>query len=413
MLFSPDQLNDIGRQVGFLQRCRKVTPALLIPSLISSLATPDVKSIADLSRSFETDTDQDVGERSFRDRLEPPAFAVLMRTLFLRTAESLVLQALRFSPGSSFARFGQVLIQDGTSFAVHKELATIFPGRFNKNSPAAVELHLTLDLLTGSPDQISLTPDTTSERAHLPSPLSLVGSLLLADRGYPSWEYLAGVEAAGGHFVMRGKANLSCPVMGVYRAGDLVELEVPLPLKQYLARHPNGLLDLVIQTLVNGKAFHFRVVMLPTPKGRTFLLTNLPASDFPAEVVGVAYRLRWQIELLFKEWKSHANLHRFVTREPAIVEGLIWGSLIVSLLNRFLSHAAQIVGQVAISTLKAAKMMSKHLPPLMRAILRDADCEAVFTTVVEALGRQARRSHPKREMRSGRASSGLLPCFQL
>ena len=109
----------------------------------------------------------------------------------------------------------------------------------------------------------------------------------------------------------------------------------------------------------------------------------------------------------------YSNIGSFVTREPAIVEGLIWGSLIVSLLNRFLSHAAQIVGRVAISTLKAAKLMRRHLPPLMRTILRGAECKPVFTAAVEAIGRQARRSHPRREKCSGRASSGLLPCFQL
>ena len=43
----------------------------------------------------------------------------------------------------------------------------------------------------------------------------------------------------------------------------------------------------------------------------TWLVTNLPRDGFTVAQVSDAYRLRWQIELLFKEWKSYANLHRF------------------------------------------------------------------------------------------------------
>ena len=36
-------------------------------------------------------------------------------------------------------------------------------------------------------------------------------------------------------------------------------------------------------------------------------MTNLLREDFSTEDMLVAYRLRWQVELLFKELKSHAN----------------------------------------------------------------------------------------------------------
>ena len=50
-------------------------------------------------------------------------------------------------------------------------------------------------------------------------------------------------------------------------------------------------------------------------------------SQFTLTDVGNLYRFRWQVELLFKEWKSYANLHRFNTGKKAIVEGLIWASI--------------------------------------------------------------------------------------
>ena len=52
------------------------------------------------------------------------------------------------------------------------------------------------------------------------------------------------------------------------------------------------------------------------------LVTNLARSRFSAEQVGQLYRLRWQVELLFKEWKSYANLHAFDTSKAGIAERL-------------------------------------------------------------------------------------------
>ncbi len=40
------------------------------------------------------------------------------------------------------------------------------------------------------------------------------------------------------------------------------------------------------------------------------LITNLPAEQFTIEEICVLYRVRWQVELLFKRWKSLVGLSR-------------------------------------------------------------------------------------------------------
>lgn len=46
-----------------------------------------------------------------------------------------------------------------------------------------------------------------------------------------------------------------------------------------------------------------------------YLAINLPREDFSSEQGCDGYRLRWQIELIFREWKSYANLHAFDTEQ--------------------------------------------------------------------------------------------------
>jgi IS4 transposase len=65
-------------------------------------------------------------------------------------------------------------------------------------------------------------------------------------------------------------------------------------------------------------------------------------------------KLRWQGELLFKEWKSAANLHKFDTEKETIAEALIWASLLASALKRFLAHVAERLLAVVLSPRKAA-----------------------------------------------------------
>lgn len=397
-----------------MERQRELVTSDFVVSLVSSLSQGNVSCLSDLHRTLVRDTDADLVYRSFHGRLDDESFPALMKAVFLHAANQLIFQALRFLPGSPFGRFHSVLVQDGSSFALHDGLASVFPGRFKKNAPAAVELHATFDLLANSCETVSVAPDVKAERDYLPPPSSLTGFLLLADRGYPKYAYLAEVDVAGGAFVMRGKENLASAVVGKYQDGALVDLERPVALKTLLKRHQGEHLDLVIQVMVEGFARHFRVVALPNKKkGHTILLTNLPHDGFTAELVGLVYRLRWQVELLFREWKSHANLKRFVTRKAPIAEGLMWTSLLVSLLTRFVASAAQVVGKVAISTLKAAKMMAAHLPRLLHALLLGAhELEIALEAALSDLIRNGQRAHPARDRRKGREQSGLRPAFQ-
>jgi hypothetical protein len=59
----------------------------------------------------------------------------------------LSMKVLGFEAGAAFSEFKRLILQDGSSFALHQALADLFPGRFSAVSPAAVELHCTLDLL--------------------------------------------------------------------------------------------------------------------------------------------------------------------------------------------------------------------------------------------------------------------------
>jgi hypothetical protein len=64
--------------------------------------------------------------------------------------------------------------------------------------------------------------------------------------------------------------------------------------------------------------------------------------------------LRWQIELVFKELKSHTELRKFLTGNDNIVQGFIWAAFCGLLIRCFLVSCAQQFTDIVLSFHKAA-----------------------------------------------------------
>ncbi|MGH7484960.1 MAG: transposase, partial [bacterium] len=178
------------------------------------------------------------------------------------------------------------------------------------------------------------------------------------------------VFAAGGHVICRGKKPVNPRILAVFRGiqdpcrviGQRVR-DVPLP---------RNTIDLLVQgTGSKGKKHALRLVMKYSPQEEAHILlfTTLEPSEMPAERVASLYRLRWQVELFFKECKSHSNLRCFQTADPNIAEGLIWASLLAVLFRRFLLHSAFEGSRVRFSALIAARMAWSFLKDLGRCVL--------------------------------------------
>jgi len=408
--FDEETINGFGYTTGFLKRKRKVTPFSLASTLICLLATQKVESLADLQRGFVALTGEDIEYKPFHNQLAKESFPELMHFLLCHLLDRLVLRVLEPIPSSPLQRFTDILLQDGSSLAVNDKLHEEYPGRFTTISPAAVELHATMSLYEDQAIQISLAPDINGERDFLPEANSLDQKLILTDRGYQDLDYCNEVEEAGGAFVSRCKRNLNPTIVVAYVDGKRRRGLEGKKLKNVRAKLKGKNADLIVQWPRYGDEFEPRLLFIwnPVLKRHMFLLTNLEAKEFSLHLVRKLYSLRWQVELLFKEWKSYANVHRFQTGKAGIVEGLLWASLAASLVKRFLSHATSIVfGGIETSTRRTAMILTDHLRDLFRRIVQGKQFRSVFRELFNFLEKYARRAHPKRDKKIGRLSSGL------
>jgi hypothetical protein len=407
---SVDDVNQLGRDTGQAERRRTVTPHRLFLAIVSTLGSTRVESLADLLRAFNYQNGVTVAYKAFYNRLARVGFATFMQQMLARLLAQLRLQMLTPEGDRAVARFTDIVIQDGSSFAVKPALAGAFPGRFTAIEPAAVEVHATYSGFADEMSQVALAPDAQAERPFLPDPASLRDRLLLADRGYPGVDYFEAVAAHGGAFIIRLTRSYDPGVCAAWVDGQRVPVAPGLRLSRLLARQAGHVVDVDVEFERGPRRVGVRVVALPGREAAmTRLCTNLPRTPFSAGLVGRLYRFRWQIELYFKEWKSYANLHQFDTANPHIAAGLIWASLCAAVLKRFLAHAAQRVGPgTAISTRRVA-MCAYHLfDDLVAALLVGVGLLRALRRGLVYLLRNARRSNPDRDRRKGRLRVGLL-----
>lgn len=94
----------------------------------------------------------------------------------------------------------------------------------------------------------------------------------------------------------------------------------------------------------------------------TFLITNLPEETASTKLIGTIYRLRWSIELIFKNWKSHLQLDVLQGTRPERIEVFLYVKMIgILLLGMICNHlkikVLKMLAELELSETKVAKFL--------------------------------------------------------
>jgi len=274
-----------------------------------------------------------------------------------------------------------------------------------------VELHVTWDILQSTPEAIQLAPDHITEYAYLPAASSLVDCLFIGDRGYFKLAYFDQIEEHGGHYLVRGKTSFNPDVIAGFNKNGK-------PLKRFTGKTLKQLKksirrSQIVDMDVSKKGKNYRVIASwPKDKSEpTYWVTNLDRDQFDAKSVIQLYRLRWQIELLFKEWKSWNNLKKFNTSKKEIMEGLIWASLLSMLIKRSIAFSVESLKKVEISSFMVAKNTQGWFYQLMGFICHQMrnEIRSTWYWTVEYLSQYAKRASPLKDRLTGRFQYGVEP----
>ena len=259
-------------------------------------------------------------------------------------------------------------------------------GSTASSARAALKLQARLEMRTGRLD-VQLQEGRASDRAAvLPGPLP-AGALRLADLGYWSLEAFAALAQHQVFWLSRLQMQTAVyDATGARQAlltllesqpTDTVELAVALGERQHLAAR---LVAVRVPQDV-AAARRRRVRKAARDKGRqvsatrlalaawTIFVTTVPPERLTLREALVLGRLRWQIELLFKLWKSHGRVDESRSTKP----WRILCEVSAKLLAMLVQHWVFLVSCWAYpdrSLTKAAQTVQKHALHLASAFAR-------------------------------------------
>jgi hypothetical protein len=256
------------------------------------------------------------------------------------------------------AHFTAVHLVDSSGFDCPASLASLYPGCGGDASPANVKLLLRYEYLRGQFAPVALVPGKRSDQGLAGEVPRLVqaGELVIADKAFVKLQALRDIAQAGGYFLMPWPRSVGLSQPQPDGPPQSLDLAVALrastaavferPAVQLGAPAQATVVRLVALRLSEASASRARAGLREAQRkqGRTpsdaalelagwlILITNVAAEKLPTTAVSYLYRVRWQIELVFKQCKSVLRLNVTEALENlARVQCEIWARLIGAL----------------------------------------------------------------------------------
>jgi Transposase DDE domain len=343
-----------------------------------------------------------ITERAVEKRFTPQ-LVVFLRQVLRRVLQAAVVALPVDTP--LLKKFTAVFVGDSTTIRLPDECAAEFPGCGGTSNAgkAALKIQVLWDLCTGKLTRLLIEPGRSSDaQSAVIEATPPVGSLSIWDLGDFGLKRFQAWTAQGAYWISR------------LHPGTVV-LDPdgrPWDLRQRLRQHLwEGPLDIAV-LLGSEQRVPSRLIALRAPKevaarrrqkayekaqksGRTptaehlewcdwtIFVTNCPESLLTWQEVVVLYRSRWQIELMFKLWKSHNLLATHAgTKSVSWQMAEFWAKLIGVIVQHWLLLTTTWLDHRR-SLMRAAAVLRDWLALLMDA-LEDRDRLSAKLTQMQA-----------------------------
>lgn len=395
VFFAEADIESLARECALVERKSPITGfKFLLTFTTGLLHTPD-GTLAQLAAFLSAACKTEVSPQALDERINIASVAFMQ--CCLEQALAMAKRPRAFDRGV-LAAFDHVYIIDSTNFDLHPSLRALFKGSSGSASKAAMRIQLVLDYLTGrlyvEIGDTQLCDAPTLQRLVESHTLDISGQcLFLSDLGYFKIDTFANINQDQQYFLSKCKFGVTLQDA----KGGKLDL-------QALLKKVPGALDLVVT--IDTKTYRLVGKKLPdevvnqrlrkacqdarrkrggsiTDAYRLFLqyalfLTNLPP-PYGIDTLFTLYRIRWQIELVFKTWKSILAIHKIRSAKWERVLCAVYGKLILAALSTVITAEAETQRDgIVISLHRAMQHLRTVALPWTVAILQGASALAAF-----------------------------------
>lgn len=353
-LLDPDCTSQLARETGFVQRSsRKMNPVAFLLVFVVDLSfkgTHSLEAICDLLagqnggvRMTAQALSQRLGEVK-SVRFLKRCFSEALSRNVRATASDPVVRGI-------IGRFTNVFIEDSSSSELHAAVAGTYKAAGGSASKAGYKVHAIWNAMTCAVASLTITAAAVADQAMVKGILHVLsrGSLVIRDLGYFTIPSFKAIKDAEAYFLSRLKSGINVYTPDGVLIEDLakyfrkclhrgspVDIEVLIgakekfPVRLVAGRVPDAVFNQRMRKRNRKAQKNGRTVSKAARNFARFtvFVTNVESNLLKAEEFPVLYKLRWEIELIFKTYKSRMQIHIIPGKSQARIECYIIARLI-------------------------------------------------------------------------------------
>jgi hypothetical protein len=385
--FTSEELNQLAKETQFVRRrSGKIDGKMFMDLIVFNNDCLKTQSLNDLSVILQERYNTQISKQSLHQRFNKYALAFLTKAL----ASLLEKQFSTDYLVNKIPGIKRILLKDSVCFQVDKSLRDIYPGTSGNASEACVRIQFEYDLLNGGINDLSLSAYIEQDAKNSMETIEKTrsGDLIIRDLAYMKLDVLETLIGKTAFFLSRLDHKVQVYTKkseGEYQVIDFLRITKHMR-KNHLAVMDNEVyigtekklkVRLIVHLLPN-EVVSERIRRLKkknkkkgrtndfSPKYKARLALNLYVTNTSKQQIETAnvwnfYRLRWQIELVFKTWKSFCKIDKVKKVQRYRLQCYIYSKLIFILIGwQILWRVAMLMEkhQKQLSLLKAFKTLT-------------------------------------------------------
>jgi hypothetical protein len=346
-------LAKLAKQTGFVKRSRKLCASHFVNTLMFSSCNQANTSLPDMTADLSQQFSIDISKEGLHKKFNPEGISFLKELIKVQLSQQVYWQ----EDEDLKKHFAAINIKDSSKFSLPCIYNGDYPGfgNFSKTN-GLMNLQYEYDLMSGKWIALELTSVKRNDQQDSKHTIDSLfkGELYIRDLGYITPTYLKAIIEKEAYFLNRmpPQANIyTCenkPLDWKYIAGKLKKTRVGT-LDMDVLVYKKELLPcrLIIEPVTDREyrkrlnhakdsAKSHNVGLSKEHKLRcryNIFITNVDRKILPIKKIRKTYYLRWQIELVFKTWKSFFEINKVKKVKKERLECQLLSKLIWVLLN--------------------------------------------------------------------------------